>query len=143
MSVPSGKILLVGNPTISLPVYGEVRAGAGGYTLHEDLGTKPWVVTNGNYQDCYMLKIKGDGMYPRFFPGDYAVVVPQCDVESGEPAIVMVDDEEGLIRRIKKVPNGMILHADNPLYEDREFYNEETARVHIIGRVIDIKPGRV
>jgi SOS-response transcriptional repressor LexA len=140
MPISSGGVC---NNTISLPVYGEVRAGVDGYVLQEFLGTEPWIAKNGKYQNCYMLKIKGDNMYPRYFPGDYAVVMPQCDVESGDSAIVMVDDEEGLIKRIKKVPNGIILQSDNHLYEDREFYNEEANRVHIIGKVVDIKPSRL
>jgi repressor LexA len=136
-------IPLTNEHIIELPVYGEVRAGVGGYALQEYLGTKQWLAKNGDFKDVFMLRIKGDSMYPRFFPGDFAVVRPQRDVDSGDPAIVMVDEEEGLIKRVKKVPNGIILHSDNQLYEDREFYDEEANRVRIVGRVFDIKPGRV
>lgn len=130
--------------TYDLPVYGEITAGPGGYAQSEYLGTEKWITNkNGSCAKCYLLKVKGDSMIPRFLPGDFAVVKPQTDVDSGDPAIVLIDGEEGTLKRIKKVTNGIILRSDNSLYTDREFYGEDTSLVTIIGKVIDIKPGRL
>lgn len=130
--------------TYSVPVYGEVTAGPGGYALNEYLGTEQWTTSkNGSCAEYFMLQVKGDSMYPRFLPGDYAVVKPQNDVDNGDPAIVIINGEEGTLKRVKKVPNGIILRSDNSLYPDREFYNEDAAAVYIVGKVIDIKPGRL
>lgn len=128
---------------INLPVYGKICTAIGKITLQECLGTMPWLVKNRDCKGAYMLKIKGDSMYPRFFPGDFAIVVPRNDVRSDDPAIVSVNDEEGFLKRVKKIPNGIILHSDNSLYEDQEFYGEQAKQVRIIGKVIDIKPGKI
>ncbi|MBP2635003.1 MAG: helix-turn-helix protein [Firmicutes bacterium] len=142
--IPSNAILIPEHQhVIKLPIFGEVRAGVGGYALQEYLGEEEWIVSNGDCKNCYMLKVKGDSMTPRFLPCDYAIVRPQNDVDSGEVAIVIVDGDEGIIKRIKKVPDGLILKSDNSLYDDREFYKEETSRVKIVGKVIGIKPGRI
>lgn len=130
--------------TYTLPIYGEVTAGPGGYALNEFLGTEQWITTkNGDGENYFMLRIKGDSMYPRFFPGDFVVVKPQNDVDSGDPAIIIIDGEEGTLKRVKKVANGMILCSDNSLYPDREFFDEKAASVKIIGKVVDLKPGRL
>lgn len=141
--LPKAAIPLENARVISLPVYGKVRAGVGGIALQEYLGTQSWIVKNGYCDGCYMLKIEGDSMYPRYFPGDFAIVRPQSDVDNGDVAIVIVDGEEGTIKRIKKVPNGIILQSDNSLHKDREFYGKDAAGVMIVGKVIDIKPGRL
>lgn len=98
---PADAIPVSGHRIIELPVYGEVQAGTGGYALKEFIGMQDWMA-KGACADCYMLKIKGDSMYPRYFPGDFAVVRPQEDVDSGDVAIVIVDGEEGVIKRGEK-----------------------------------------
>ena len=129
----------------TLPIYGEVTAGPGGYALHEFLGTEQWITTkNGDGENYFILRIKGDSMYPRYFPGDFVVVKLQNEVDTGDSAmVIIIDGEEGTLTRVKKVANGIILHSDNSLYPDREFFDEKTAAVKIIGKVVDIKPGRL
>jgi SOS-response transcriptional repressor LexA len=141
--IPEDAVPVSNMHVVDLPVYGEVCAGIGGYAFKDYLGSQKWVAKNGNCKDYYMLQIRGDSMIPRFLPGDFAVVRPQNDVDNGEIAIVIIDNEEGVIKRIKKYTEGIVLKSDNSLYEDREFYGKESNRVRIIGKVIDIKAGRL
>lgn len=78
-------------------------------------------------------------MYPKFEEGDLVLVRCQSSVDSGSYAVVLIDDEEGVIKKIVYGPNFIELHSINLMYPVRRFENENVLRIWVFGLVRSIK----
>jgi len=130
---PIGKRILV-------PIVGTVKAGPDGLAYEDHMGME-WAdedsINGGEY---VYLVVKGDSMIREgIMPGDLALVRIQPDVNSGDLAVVIVDKEEGTLKRVLKRGTGIILQSANPNYPDRLFAGEDVERVKIVGKVKEIK----
>src|SRR5690606_10539656 len=126
---PIGKRILV-------PIVGTVKAGPDGLAYEDHMGME-WAdedsINGGEY---VYLVVKGDSMIREgIMPGDLALVRIQPDVNSGDLAVVIVDKEEGTLKRVLKRGTGIILQSANPNYPDRLFAGEDVERVKIVGKV--------
>lgn len=64
------------------------------------------------------LRIKGSSMSPNVNDGDIVICRKQDDAESGEIVVVLLGDNDGVCKRLKKYDDGsVVLISDNPLYE--------------------------
>lgn len=89
-----------------------------------------------NINADFALTCKGDSMInARIFDGDVVYIRQQADVENGEIAAVLIEDEATL-KRVYKSEGKIVLSACNPLYPDMVFVNGETRAVHIIGKAV-------
>ena len=122
--------------TINIPIVGSVKAGIGGIAQEEYIGHEEAHMEGCSPETHFYLKVKGDSMQPRILEGDLALVKRQSDVENGELAIVLVNGEEGVIKKVIKKSNSIELHSFNPYYPPRIFENKEMEKVKIIGKVI-------
>lgn len=85
----------------------------------------------------FSLRCKGDSMIDaRIFDGDLVFIREQPDVETGEIAAVMVDDDTATLKRIVKQPGQLILMPANSTYVPQFFSGPEMARVRIIGKAV-------
>lgn len=87
------------------------------------------------------IKIRGDSMEPRMLDGDVVIVRLQESVASGEIAIVAVGGNEAACRRIKKLPDGIMLIPNNPACEPM-FYTwkqMEELPLRILGKVVELR----
>ena len=104
---------------IQIPIVGAVHAGINGTVAFEDyLGTEnieKEAVKDG--EKYFFLKVKGDSMYPEIKEGDLVFVRQQCDVENGDLAVVIINGDEGIVKRVIKKDNTIILQSINPMYE--------------------------
>ena len=107
----------LGNPVVSLPLVGTVKAG------YNYLAQENWVGTVdvetslvGDGKDYFALKVKGDSMAPVFIEGDIVIIKKQNDCENNEYAVVIINGDEGTLKKIKKTDNGIILQPLNPAY---------------------------
>lgn len=121
---------------IKVPIIGTVTAGPNGLAC-EDYQGEEWVdadrVNGGHY---FYLRIKGDSMIgDGILPGDLALVRETPDVNSGTLAIVIVNGDEGTIKRVYKTEDSIILQASNPKIPPRFFKNEEMQSIRIVGEV--------
>jgi repressor LexA len=73
------------------------------------------------------------------FEGDIALVRVQDDVDCGELAIVIVDGDEGMLKRIRKQEGAIILESANPSYPPRVFTGESMNSVRVVGKVVEIR----
>ena len=125
---------------IKLPVYGKVSAGNGMYAedniIDYENVDKNDVIPGEEY---YYLKICGDSMYPIFMDGDYVLVKKQTSVDSGSYAVVLVDDEEGFVKKVVYDSNLVELLSINPMYPPRRFENENVLKVRVQGLVKGMK----
>lgn len=123
-----------------IPVVGKVAAGytclaeqyIEGYALAD-----PDSLTDG--YDYFWLRVTGDSMEPEIHEGDLVLVRVQEAVESGECAVVLVDEEDGLVKDIEIGKDHVTLCSKNPNYPPRVFVREEANRVRIVGKVVELK----
>ena len=122
-----------------LPIIGVVRAGVGGIAYEDHLGEE-FIETDTlkghSIHDFFWSKVKGDSMEPRLFDGDLVLVRKQTSIDSGSYAVVLVDDEEGVVKRVTYDDNSITLHSQNSKYPPRVFKDREVLRVRIVGKVI-------
>lgn len=123
------------------PILGEVKAGYDMLSFENTIGYITVDRDLGDPENYYALKIKGDSMAPILNEDDIVVVHKQNNVENGNVAIVLIDDEEATVKRIYKTEKGIKLEAFNPYYPTREFTVEEIEDkpVKIIGKVIEAR----
>ena len=87
----------------------------------------------------FALRCKGDSMInARIFNGDIVYIREQPMVENGEIAAVIIDDmeSEATLKRVYMDNEHIILHAENPVYNDMAFYHEDMNQVRIIGKAV-------
>lgn len=89
----------------------------------------------------FALRCKGDSMInARIFDGDIVYIREQPAVENGEIAAVLITgtecEAEATLKRVYLEENKLRLCAENPLYKDIVFYEEDMNRVKIIGKAV-------
>jgi len=106
-----------------LPIITAIRAGAPNQIefKYED---KYYPYVGEDCDDCIVLEVEGDSMYPTLNEGDYIAVrpiekYPMLIPENFENKVVVAANEnwEYTIKRIKKINNKWYLVPDNPKYE--------------------------
>ena len=84
----------------------------------------------------FALRCKGDSMIgARILDGDIVLIRQQPDVEDGEIAAVLIDNEATL-KRVHKKTGCLILNPANPAYEPIVIAGEELNDVRIIGKAV-------
>lgn len=87
----------------------------------------------------FCLIARGDSMInARIYDGDLVFVRRQDDVDSGEIAVVLIDDE-ATIKRVIKANGTLILQPENPQYSPIVITKKDKRSVKILGKVIAVK----
>lgn len=125
---------------VPIPVIGTVAAG---YTslAETDIECYELVspeVLNDGYEYVY-LKVVGDSMEPLLIEGDKVLVRIQSSVESGDYAVVIVDEEDGIVKKYVRENDTVTLISENPYYPPRPFKGKQAERVRIFGKVVESK----
>ena len=124
---------------IYLPIIGVVRAGTGGITFEDKLGEEfieTELLRGHSPNEFFWSRVKGDSMEPRLFDGDLVLVRKQQSVDNGAYAVVLVDDEEGVVKRVTYTDDSVTLHSQNHNYPPRVFYGKDVLRLRIVGQVV-------
>ena len=121
-----------------LPVLGTVAAGNGEYAEESVLG---YETVDEKYisDEYYYLQVAGESMSPEIKDGDFVLVHRQEEVESGTLGIVIVDGEDGVVKKVVYGDGSITLVSFNPYFPPRVFEGEEAQRVRVVGRVIESK----
>ncbi|UFJ39879.1 hypothetical protein LOK74_17755 [Brevibacillus humidisoli] len=110
--------------------------------LMEERNIVTWIelANYGDYQDgeLFFLTVQDDSMAgSRICNGDKVLVKIQPTVENGEIAVVNIDEQDALLRRIKKVDSDLVLlYPDNPHYKPLVTHHRN---VRICGKVIQVR----
>lgn len=119
-----------------IPVFETVSAGFGAYASDEVLDYIPVILSNPyDVEDTIAIKVKGDSMYPKIEDGDIIVVRKQDSVDSGDIAVLLLDGDEGLVKKVVYGDTWIELYSINPEYKTRRFENEEVLRLRVVGLV--------
>lgn len=133
--------LLSESEKIAIPILGTVRGGSLRLAQDEWLGQELVPVEESLGGEYFYLEVIGDSMInARIFPGDLVYVKRQPVVNSGTIAVVLVGDDATL-KRVYYKDNGLVLHPENPKYEDMIFSEKEIdeKNIQVIGEVIHSK----
>lgn len=120
---------------VTLPVYGSIRCGPGGLA-YQNIEERVLAANIKHPDECFYLRVEGDSMEPRISKGDLALIRKQEDVESGELAAVVIDGEEGTLKKVIKRDGSIILQSFNPDYPPRVFSGPELNEIRIVGKLI-------
>ncbi len=127
------------NEVYSIPLFESVSAGFGAYADSEILGYIPIVLSNPHdLQDTIAIKVKGNSMYPLIIDGDCIIVRKQESVDSGTIGVVLLDGNEGLVKRIVYGDDWIELQSVNPEYAPKRFEGAEVQRLRVVGKVTKI-----
>lgn len=122
-----------------IPVYATVSAGLGALAEDEVIEYIPMVIENPyDIPDTFGLKVRGDSMYPKIEDGDIIVIRKQESVDSGTVAVVLLDGEEGLVKKVEYGKDWIVLHSFNPEYQDKRFEGAEVQRLRVVGKVMKV-----
>lgn len=133
---------ILSNLVTPIPILRTVRAGYNYLAQENWIGTLD-VETSlvGNGKDYFALKVKDDSMAPIFIENDIVIIKKQNDCENNEFAVVIINRNEGTLKKIRKTDNGIILQPLNPAYSPIIYTKEEmiTIPIIIIGVVKQLK----
>lgn len=116
---------ILGNEVVAIPLLGTVKAGYDYLAQENWIGTVDLDKNTAESGEFFALKVKGDSMSPIFLEGDIVIIKKQNDCENNEVAVVIINGEEGTLKRVKKTEQGIILQPFNPIYGPVMFTNEE------------------
>ncbi len=112
---------------------GEIACGQPIY-CNEDYET--YVEASADIDADFCLTARGDSMInARIFDGDIVFIREQPDVEDGEIAAVIIEDEITL-KRVYKNHDTLELRAENPRIKPFVYRGEELNHIRILGKAI-------
>lgn len=120
-----------------IPVVGAIAAGQP-ITASEYIESYEYVDEDSSVDFC--LRVRGDSMKnARIHDGDIVYVRKQSDVDSGEIAVVLINDEDATLKRVIKDEKGVVLMPENPDYSPMIFRKSDMKNVKILGKVMAVK----
>lgn len=122
--------------TPTIPVVASVAAGNGMCAVADFEGyhiAPPGLKNHDEY--CY-FRVKGESMAPDIKDGELVLVHLQPEVENGEIAVVIVNGEDGLVKRVQYQDDCMVLLSSNPAYPPRLLVGHDLDDVIIWGKVV-------
>lgn len=119
---------------INLPIVGRISCGNGSLAYEDIEGYEPtpesWLNGGGEY---FYLRAKGDSMKnARIQDGDLLLIRRQDDVDDGQIAAVLINDE-AVLKRVYKRNGTLILQSENPDYPP--IICDKKSDVRIIGKL--------
>lgn len=121
------------------PVYDSVAAGFNRLAIDNPVEYIPTYISAPSEKDKYMwLLVRGDSMSPLIDDGSRVLVKMQDSVDSGQVAVVLIDGDEGSVKRVTYGKDWIELISVNPYYPPRRFEGADVERVRVVGLVKDV-----
>lgn len=118
-----------------IPVYGYVAANSEhGEVAYEEL-IDHIVIPEGMRGD-FGLIIKGDSMEPRLKDGDIAVVLKQPILENGEIGVIIINGNEGVVKKYYQSENAITLISLNENHPPIVIPKRNWDDMIIVGKVV-------
>lgn len=122
-----------------IPVFNSVSAGFGQYADGTPEDYIPTYLPYGASPEEYIrINVSGDSMSPLIDDGSQILVRLQSSVDSGTVAVVLVDGDEGFVKKVNYGSNWIELESINPYYPIRRFENADVTRISVVGVVKQI-----
>ena len=118
------------------PTYESVSAGFGALASSQIVCYTPvFIQCDAEAVDSLCINVKGNSMYPKIEDGDLVVVRKQSSVDNGQIAVVLIDGDEGLVKKVYYGNGWIELVSINPEYAPKRFEGSEAKRVEVVGLV--------
>lgn len=119
-----------------IPVYESASAGFGVVANPTVLEYIPiYIKCKDEADNTLCITVSGDSMYPKIEDGDIIQVRKQTSVDSGSIAVVLLNGEEALVKRVVYDDEHIELQSINPEYAPKIFRGSEVQRVQVVGLV--------
>lgn len=120
----------------NVPVFESVSAGFGAYPDNHITGYIPmFFSSHTEAEESIFVIVRGDSMFPKIEDGDTVLVHKQASVDSGSLAVVLVDGEDALVKKIVYGETWIELQSINPMYPPMRFSGQDVLRVQVLGIV--------
>lgn len=130
----AAKFMEGGHKSKKIPIVGTIAAGQP-ILAQQNIDGYEFVAETMNADFC--LRVKGDSMIgARILDGDIVYIRQQPEVENGEIAAVIIDNEEATLKRVYKINGTVVLRSENPNYQDKIFVKKDMKQVSVIGKAI-------
>ena len=125
------------NNVCMLPVYDSAAAGFNVLAQDTIVGYEPANIATEIDQHIY-VHVVGDSMAPTIDDGSKILVKKQESVDSGQIAVVLIDGEEAVVKRVVYGTDWIELQSVNPYYPPRRFEGADVQRIRVIGLVKEV-----
>lgn len=127
----------LGMHPVKIPIIGTIACGSPILADQNIIGYTTELFNEKPDGTLFALKCQGDSMEPKIPNGATVIVREQPTVEDDEIAAVLVDDnEEATLKRIKHIGNQVMLMPENQKYDPIILNKENPGR--ILGKVIKV-----
>ena len=124
------------NKESEIPVLGNIAAGTPIEAIQNEVTRIPLpsnIEKNGEY---FGHKVKGDSMIEAGINnGDTVIIKKTSTADTGQIAVVLIDEQEATLKRIRKKGNTIALEAANKNYDTKIYASN---RIKIQGRLISL-----
>lgn len=129
-------IISTGKNIYMIPLFENVSAGFGAYADDHITDYIPMYFTNpAEASESIFITVRGDSMYPKIENGDSVLIHKQSSVDSGTIAVVLLDEDEALVKRVVYDKDWIELHSINPMYPPMRFEGADVLRIRVLGAV--------
>jgi|TARA_B100001093_G_scaffold273776_1_gene261667 repressor LexA len=119
-----------------ISILGSIAAGTPIEAIQQEVDRVALPEDLQNNGEHYGLKVKGDSMIEAGInDGDTVVVKKTSNIESGQIAVVLIDDQEATLKRIRKKGNTIALEAANKNYGTKIY---AANRIKIQGKLVSL-----
>lgn len=134
--IEANAIFLEDKKMYMIPLFESVSAGFGKNAIDQVIGYEPCYIPNpADAVDSLCIRVSGDSMSPKIENGDIIQVLKQTSVDSGSVAVVLLDGEEGLVKKVIYGSDWIELHSFNGEYPVMRFEGEDVLRLRVVGLV--------
>ena len=121
---------------VKIPMLGNIACGEPTFA---DEGHETYIETDGHINADFCLICDGDSMEPKLMNGDIVFIRKQPEVNDGQIAAVLIEDEATLKRVYYDKPNNVLtLVAENPKYRPFIYSGEQLDHIRILGRAVSL-----
>jgi repressor LexA len=132
--------MILGSPKVyAVPVYNSIEAGFA-HDLNENIIDFRFVTLSSadDMLKNVFVTVNDASMSPRIENGDLVQVYKTDSVDSGDLAVVSIDDKDISVRKVIYGHGWVELQAFNPQYTLARFEKDNIDRVRILGRIEEI-----
>lgn len=134
--IKSNAILLDDKSIHMIPIFESVSAGFGVIADNTPVDYTPiHFFSHSEAESTICVKVKGDSMFPKIEDGDIIQIYKTDSVDSGTIAVMLLDGEEALVKKVVYGVDWIELHSINPMYPVMRFDKSDVLRLRVLGQV--------
>ena len=135
-SVIKGGLDKNNNKSTDVSILGSIAAGTPIEAIQQEVDRVALPEDLQNNGEHYGLKVKGDSMIEAgIADGDTVIIKKVSNVDNGQIAVVLIDDQEATLKRVRKKGNTIALEAANRNYGTKIYASN---RIKIQGKLVSL-----